>query len=74
MSKPSNKVDALSRTNETEYKTRNRSNCVSNTALTTGDNISKFRQFFNLNSILPPTSTTGSLTSVEYRKHIFYFV
>jgi hypothetical protein len=46
--------------NETQDVTRDRSNCVSNTTLPTGDNWSRFRQFFNLNSLISSTNTEES--------------
>jgi hypothetical protein len=42
---------------DTQTVTRNRSNCVSNPTPSTGDNWSKFRQFFNFAGLISSTNT-----------------
>ncbi len=67
MSESSTWFDALFRRNETENRTRSRSNCVSSS---TGDSLSQFRQLFNLNGL---TNTGESIASLGYVHHSMIF-
>ncbi len=64
MSESSNWFDALFRRNDTGDRPRSRSNCISNTPTSTENNLSRFRQFFNLTGLLSSTNTGESVASL----------
>ncbi len=64
MSESSTWFDALFRRNETgDNRPRSRSNCISNSSTSTENSLSRFRQFFNLTSLLSSTNTGESVAA-----------
>jgi hypothetical protein len=55
---------------DTQTVTRNRSNCVSNTTVPTGNSWSKFRQFFNFTGLTSSTNTEDSFYYSGYVNQI----
>lgn len=65
-STPSSWYESLFGKNEAVNITRDRSNCVSNSTLPTGDSWRKFRQFFSLSGAGSSTNTEEPLTRFRY--------
>jgi hypothetical protein len=60
--------------NEIQDVIRNRSNCLSNTTLSSrGDSWTKFRQFFNFSGLISSENTVESLKNLRYVNHKMTF-